>query len=215
MSRLVKIRESEVLNTALEQSDYARSCRMDIRTHLLQQLLQDDEEGHQVACVAGVQPLGALAAQVLGRSAHCRRNHLASGVHKQFGKPFEDFLDNLWVGFLEVCDGELDADICDASCNLRVGLRALAMRLVHERSTNQCHECIGFLRRRCAWVVSSMGCGARSHAHARVVGHCELQMRLRYSKNCSGTIVEFASATKRRRQRLVVSTKRWRGRAQR
>lgn len=174
MSRLVKIRESEVLNTALEQSDYARSCRMDIRTHLLQQLLQDDEEGHQVACVAGVQPLGALAAQVLGRSAHCRRNHLASGVHKQFGKPFEDFLDNLWVGFLEVCDGELDADICDASCNLRVGLRALAMRLVHERCTNQCHECISLLRRRCARVVSSMGCGARSHAHARIVGHCEL-----------------------------------------
>ena len=174
MSRLVKIRESEVLNTALEQSDYARSCRIYIRTHLLQQLLQDDEEGHQVACVAGVQPLGALTAQVLGRSAHCRRNHLASGVHKQFGKPFEDFLDNLWVGFLEVCDGELDADICDASCNLRVGLRALAMRLVHERCTNQCHECISLLRRRCARVVSSMGCGARSHAHARIVGHCEL-----------------------------------------
>jgi hypothetical protein len=45
------------------------------------------------------------------------------------------------------------------------------MRLVYVRSTNQRHEGIGFLRRRCAWVVSSMGCGARSHAHARVVGH--------------------------------------------
>jgi hypothetical protein len=112
---------------------------------------------------------------VYSRCAHCRRNHLAGGVHKQLGEPFEDFLDDLWVGLLKVCDGEVDADICDASCDLRVGLRTLAMRLVHERGTNKCHECIGFLRRRCAWVVSSMCCGARSHAHARVVGHygCE------------------------------------------
>jgi hypothetical protein len=88
----------------------------------VQQLLKDDEEGHKVACVAGEHALCAVTAQVFSRGAHCRRNNFASRVHEQLGEPFEDLLDNLRVGLLEVCDGEGDADVCYTSCNFSVGL---------------------------------------------------------------------------------------------
>ena len=102
---------------------------MKVKTYLSQQLLQDDEKSHKVARVAAVQTLGAFTAEIFCRSAHCRRYHFASRVHKQLREPFEHLLDDLRVGLLEVGDREGDANVCYTSSDLRIGLYKSALRI--------------------------------------------------------------------------------------
>lgn len=79
--------------------------------YLSQKLPQDDEEGHQISCIAGEDTLGVVATHVLGRSAHCRSNNVARGVHDQFGQEFEHLLDDLWVRLLQIQYGKLNTNI--------------------------------------------------------------------------------------------------------
>jgi hypothetical protein len=106
MARLIQILEGEIVDAALAE-----------------QFAQNDEETHQIARVGREDAVGVPSGDVFSCGAHGGRNHLAGRVHEQFGEPFEDFLDNLRVRLLEVLDGEVDAYIGDAACDLVIRLR--------------------------------------------------------------------------------------------
>jgi len=99
MGRLVQVIEGEVLDSTLDGSVKSQQV-LATGTHFAQQLPQDDEKGHQVSCVTGIQSLGISSAHVLGSGTHSGRNDFACCVHKQLGQPFEDLLDDLGVRFL-------------------------------------------------------------------------------------------------------------------
>jgi len=183
-------------------------------TYLFQQLLEDDEEGHEIARVVGEQALSTFAAHVFCSGAHRGRNNFACGVHEQFCEPFEDLLDDLRVGLLEIGDSEVDTDIRYTPGDFGVGLRMLVLVFVMVCSPYQCHESIVLWWWGCSWVVSSVRGGARSHAHARTVRHDGLRMRLRCSGGCDGTVlgsVLLWCGDVHVPGSHVVSTKRWRG----
>jgi hypothetical protein len=106
MRGLVEVVECEIVDTALTllvvclQNCATRAAKF---AYLAQKLPQDDEEGHQVARVAGENALRLTATtNVLCGGAHRWRNDFARRIHEQLGEPFEDFLDDLGVGFLEI-----------------------------------------------------------------------------------------------------------------
>jgi hypothetical protein len=105
MSRLIQVLEREIVDPALAE-----------------QLAQDNEEAHQVARVGRKDAISVCSSDVLGGGAHGRGDDFARRVHEEFGEPFEDFLDDLRVGLLQVLDGEIDAYIGDAACDLVVWL---------------------------------------------------------------------------------------------
>jgi hypothetical protein len=118
---LVKVVECEVLNAALEMLVYHPISR-DKSTYFAQKLPQDNEEGHEIPRVAGVESLCLAPAHIFRGGAHRRRNYLARRVHEQLGEPFEDLLDDLRIRLLEVRDVELDSDVRYATCDFVVGL---------------------------------------------------------------------------------------------
>jgi hypothetical protein len=69
-------------------------------THLMQKLLEDHKECHEIPCVAREDAIGVGPADVFGCCSHCGRNHLACGVHQTLSEPFEDFLNGLRVWLL-------------------------------------------------------------------------------------------------------------------
>lgn len=94
--------------------------------YLTQQLPQNHEEGHKVPRIARIKPLRVGSTHVFCGGTHRWRNDFARCVHQQLGQPFEHLLDDLWVGFLEVCNAEVDTNIRDATGNLSIGLFLLA-----------------------------------------------------------------------------------------
>jgi hypothetical protein len=106
MRGLVEVVECKIVDTALTLLVmYLQNCATHAAefAYFTQKLPQDDEEGHQVARVAGENALRLTATtNVLCGGAHRWRNDFARRIHEQLGEPFEDFLDDLGVGFLEI-----------------------------------------------------------------------------------------------------------------
>lgn len=132
--RLVEVVEAEIGDSTFEEQPAQRHV-----------------EAHQVARIGG-NDVGELAADILGRRAHRRLDAVAGGIEKQLGKPLKNLLNVHRVGLLEVCHGEVDADICDAADNLAVG---------------EAHEGVGvFLLLPRARLLL-----LRDDAHSRIVRH--------------------------------------------
>src|SRR6184192_384081 len=102
------------------------------KSYLAQQFLQNHKEPHQIPSVACEYPFCFRSAEVFRSSLHSGRNDLAGRIHQQFGEPFEDFLNLLRVRFLEVRDGEIDANVADAAGDLRVGLEECQLMMPPE-----------------------------------------------------------------------------------
>jgi len=118
--------EATIISNVLSEAFRKVEIKGEGNTHLLQQLLQNHKERHQIPRIRRKHPLiirtPRTLAHMLRRRTHRRRHDFARRVHEQFGKPFEDFLDLLRVGLLEVCHGEIDSDVADAACDFCVGL---------------------------------------------------------------------------------------------
>jgi hypothetical protein len=106
MRGLVEVVECKIVDTALTLLIMCvQNCAIHAAefAYFAQKLPQDDEEGHKVARVAGEDALRLTATtNVLCGGAHRWRNDFARRIHEQLGEPFEDFLDDLRVGFLEI-----------------------------------------------------------------------------------------------------------------
>ena len=117
--------------------------------YLGEELSQADVETHQVSRVRG-DDIHVLAADIFRCRAHCRFHGFSSCVHEEFGEPFEDELDLLGIGFLEVCGRERDTDVADASCDFSIWLEYPS-----DAPTSQCHCLRGQLTRRMNASLSS------------------------------------------------------------
>lgn len=127
MRRLVQVVESEIVDSALQLLGSLIVRERKQSTHLAQELPQDNKEAHQVARVAGKDTLSIAAAHVLCGGAHSWRNDLARCVHQQLRKPLEDFLDDLRIRLLQICNAELDSDVCYTSGNLVIRLEDVSI----------------------------------------------------------------------------------------
>jgi hypothetical protein len=132
---LVQVVEGEVVNAALILSALLFS-RITQRwdTYFAQQFPQNNKEAHQIACVAGKDPLSIATTHVLSGGAHRRRNDLACRVHQELRQPLEDLLDDLGIGLLEVRDAKLDANVGDASSDFMVGLESVNNALIRNEA---------------------------------------------------------------------------------
>ena len=109
--RAVEVGEGEVLDAAFDQESTER-----------------DEESHEVARVGCEDAVCIVAIGLFCRRAHGGRHDLACCVCEQLRKPFEDFLDLLWVGFAQVFYGEVDTDVTDAAGDFRIFLSGRSVR---------------------------------------------------------------------------------------
>ena len=101
----VEIRESEVLDPAFEQ-----------------QLSHRDKEPHQLARIGCKDSIRIIAAHVFCGGFHRGCDDFARRICQELGEPFKDLLDLLGVGFSEVFDAKIDADVAYASCYLSIWL---------------------------------------------------------------------------------------------
>jgi hypothetical protein len=132
----------------------------------VQKLLENNKKGHEIPRVACKDAVGVGPADIFRRCSHGWRDNLARRVHQALGEPFEDLLDGLRVWLLQVCGGEVDANVCDASSNLFVVLQSLVSRPdSREREIYQSHEGIFFNGSRA--LILRDACSA----HARIVRH--------------------------------------------
>lgn len=100
----------------------------------MQKLLEDDKKSHKISRIAREDAIRIGSTNVFRCCSHRRRNHLARRIHQALGKPFEDLLDSLRIRLLQVCCGESDADIGNASGDFFIVLQMSAGGLEERRS---------------------------------------------------------------------------------
>jgi hypothetical protein len=91
----------------------------------VQKLLENHKKGHEIPRVAREDAISVRPADILRGCSHSWRDDFARRVHQALGEPFEDLLDGLRVWLLQVCGGEVDANIRNTSSDLFVVLGLL------------------------------------------------------------------------------------------
>lgn len=118
-----------------------------------------------------------FSAYVLCCRAHGRLDRLPRCVHEQFAEPFEDLLDLLRVGFVEILQREWNADFSDTSSDLMVRLERFVRccdRWALSRGAYKAHERVAIVLLLLA-TIAIVGTGLRSElmTHSRVEVHNE------------------------------------------
>ncbi|KAI6759353.1 hypothetical protein HG530_010033 [Fusarium avenaceum] len=76
-------------------------------------------EAHQVASVRR-DDIRVLSHNIFGSSTHGRLDSLARRIEKKLGEPFENCLNMGCIWLLEICDGKVDSDVCNAAYDFAV-----------------------------------------------------------------------------------------------
>lgn len=101
VSRFEEVIEGEIRNPALQTCQSHYTYRVQCAFYLNEQFPQRHVKAHQIPRI-GRHNLHVFPANVLRSSTHGRFDRLPCCIHEQFRKPFEDFLDLLRVGLLQI-----------------------------------------------------------------------------------------------------------------
>jgi len=91
----------------------------------------NDKEPHHITSVCR-EDVGILAADVISRCFHCRRNSSPGSVQGQLDEELKDALNVLWIGFLKVGQCEGETNVAQTVYYFAIGLRSRSARDEYE-----------------------------------------------------------------------------------